>query len=100
MRLYPDSVDKQKTNGNLGPAACCPKQPRHSSNVQVIGEVIPETDVSLLGLTTTVLLYAEYLCEVTGPNTAATWNPDDAGSVLTENVISGVHVAETTASGP
>ena len=70
-----------------------------SSNVQVIGEVVPEMDVSSLGLTPTVLLSAEYLHEVTGPSTAVTQNPDDAGSVLTENVISGAHVAETTASG-
>ena len=30
---------------------------------------------------------------------AATQNPDDAGSVSMENVVSGVNVAETTASG-
>ena len=70
-----------------------------SSPVQVIGEVVPETDVSSLGLTSTVPLSAEYLCEVTGPSIAATWNPNDAGSVSTEKVISGVNVAETTASG-
>ena len=68
-----------------------------SSNMQVIGEVVPKMDVSSLGLTLMVPLSAEYLREVTGPSTAATWNPNDAGSVSTENVISGTHVAETTA---
>ena len=70
-----------------------------SSNVQVISEVVPKTDTSLLGLTPTVLLSVEYLREMTGPNMAATRNPGDAGSVSTENVISGVNGAETTASG-
>ena len=70
-----------------------------SSNVQVIGEVIPETDVSSLGLTPTVPLSAEYLHEVTGPSTPAMRNPDDAGLVSMENVFSGAHMAETTASG-
>ena len=70
-----------------------------SSNVQVIGEVVPEIDASSLGLTPTVPLSAEYLHEVTGPSTAAMRNPGDAGSGSTENVISGANVAETTASG-
>ena len=70
-----------------------------SSNVQVIGEVVPETDVSTLGLTPTVPLSEEYLCEMTVPSTAATQNPSDAGLALTGNVISGVNMAETTASG-
>ena len=70
-----------------------------SSNMQVIGEIVPETDVSSLGLTLTVPLSVEYLCEVTGPSTAAMWNPGDTGSVSTENVISGTNVAETTANG-
>ena len=70
-----------------------------SSNVQVIGEIVPETDVSSLGLTQTVPLSAEYLREVTGPSMVATRNPSDAGSVSTENVVSGVNVAETIASG-
>ena len=70
-----------------------------SSNVQVIGEVVLEINVSSLGLTSTVPLSVEYLCEVTGPSTVATQNPGDMGSVSTENVISGANVAETTASG-
>ena len=70
-----------------------------SSNVQVIGEVVPEMDVSTLGLTPTVPLSEEYLREMTVPSTAATQNPSDAGLALTGNVISGVNVAETTASG-
>ena len=70
-----------------------------SSNVQVIGEVVPEMEVSLLGLTSTVPLSEEYLHEMMGPSTAAMRNPDDVGSVSIGNVISGTHVAETTASG-
>ena len=70
-----------------------------SSNVQVIGEVIPEMDVSLLGLTPTVPLYEEYLCEMMGPSTTAMRNLGDAELASTGNMISGVNVAETTASG-
>ena len=70
-----------------------------SSNVQVIGKVVPEMDVSSLGLTPTVPLSEEYLHEMTAPSTAAMRNLDDAGSVSTGNVISGTHMAETTASG-
>ena len=70
-----------------------------SNNVQVIGKVVPEIDASLLGLTPIVSLSAEYLREVTGPSTAAMQNLGDAESGSIENVISGVNVAETTASG-
>ena len=70
-----------------------------SNNVQVIGEVVPEIDISSLGLTPMVPLSEEYLREMTVPSMAATWNPGDAGLALTGNVISGVNVAETTASG-
>ena len=70
-----------------------------SSNVQVIGEVVPKIETSLLGLTPTVPLSAEYLHEVTGPSTIVTRNPGDAGLASIRNVISGAHVAETTASG-
>ena len=70
-----------------------------SSNMQVIGEVVPEMDVSSLGLTPTVPLSVEYQREVTGPSMAATWNPDDVGSGSTENLISGAKVAETPANG-
>ena len=70
-----------------------------SINVQVIGKVVPEMDASSLGLTPMVPLSAEYLCEVTDPSTVAMRNPDDAGSVSTENMISVAKVAETTASG-
>ena len=70
-----------------------------SSPVQIIGETVPELDVSSLGLTPMVPLSAEYLHEVTSLSTVVTRNLGDAGSVSTENVISGVNVAETTASG-
>ena len=69
------------------------------SNVQVIGEVVLEMDASSLGLTPMVPLSVEYLHKVTGPSTVATRNPGDAGSVSTENVISGANMAETTAGG-
>ena len=59
-----------------------------STNVQVIGKVVPEMDVSSLGLTLTVPLSEEYLCEVTGPSMVATRNPGDAGLASTGNVIS------------
>ena len=67
--------------------------------MQVIGEVVPETDVSSLGLTPTVPLSEEYLREMTVPSTAATRNPSDVGLALTGNVINGINAAETTASG-
>ena len=56
-------------------------------------------DVSSLGLTPTVPLSEEYLREMIVPSTAAMRNPGDAGLALTGNMISGVNVAETTASG-
>ena len=81
---YPNDQEMEDTASNL---------------VQVIGEVVLETDVFSLGLTPTVPLSAEYLHEVTGPSTAVTRNPNDVGSVSTEKVISGVNVTETIASG-
>ena len=38
-RLYSVSNDKQYTNGNLGPAACCPKQPRQAVGSPETGDV-------------------------------------------------------------
>ena len=70
-----------------------------SSPVQVVGEVVPESDVPSLGLTPTDPLSAENLREVTGPRTAATRNPSDAGSESIGNVISVVNVAGPAASG-
>ena len=81
---YPNDLDMEDTASN---------------NVQVIGEGVPEMDVSPLGLAPTVPLSEEYLREMMGPSTAVTWNPGDAGLASTGNVISGTHVAETTASG-
>ena len=69
------------------------------SPMQIASETIPKLDVSSLGLTTKVPLSAEYFREVTGLSTAATRNLGDAGSVSTENLISGVNVAETTSNG-
>ena len=70
-----------------------------SSSVKVVGEVVPETDVSSLGLSPQVALTADSLRNVTGPSTAAAQNLGDAGSDLNERLFTDVHVAETTASG-
>ena len=70
-----------------------------SSSVRVIGAVVGERDVSSLGLSPQVALIADSLRNVTGPSTAVAQNPGDAGSDVTESLISGVNVAETTASG-
>ena len=82
--VYPDDQDMEDTA---------------SSPVHVVGETVPETDVPSLGLTPQDSLSAESLRDVTGPRTAATRNPGDAGSVSTENLARDAHVAETTASG-
>ena len=70
-----------------------------SSPVQLVGEVVPESDVPSLGLTPTDPLTAENLREVTGPRMTLERNPGDAESISTENVITGANVAEPTASG-
>ena len=70
-----------------------------SSSVSVVGEVVGETDVSSLGLSPQVALIADSLRNVTGPSTAVAQNPGDAGSDVTKSLISGVNVAEATASG-
>ena len=69
-----------------------------SSSVRVIGEVVAETNVSLLGLSLQVALIADSLRKVTGPSTAAARNLGDAGSDVNESLFSGANVAETTAS--
>ena len=70
-----------------------------SSSVKVVGEVVPETDVSSLGLSPQVALTADSLRNVTGPSTAAARNLGDAGSDLNERLFTDANVAETTASG-
>ena len=70
-----------------------------SSSVRVVGEVVPETDVSSLGLSPQVALSADSLRNVTGTGTAAAQNPGDADSGSMFDWVSGVNVAETTASG-
>ena len=50
-----------------------------SSSVRIIGEVVPETDMSSLGLSPQVALTADSLQNVTGPSTAVAWNPSDMG---------------------
>ena len=70
-----------------------------SSSMKVVGEVVPETDMSSLGLSPQVALTADSLRNVTGPSMAAARNPGDAGSDLNESLFSGANVAETTASG-
>ena len=70
-----------------------------SSLVQLVGEVVPESDVPSLGLTPTDPLATENLQEVTGPRMTVARNPGDAESVSMENVITGANMAEPTASG-
>ena len=70
-----------------------------SSPVQLVGEVVPESDVPSLGLTPTDPLTAENLREVTGLRMTVARNPGDAESVSTENIITGANVAEPIASG-
>ena len=70
-----------------------------SSSVRVVGEVVPETDVSSLGLSPQVALTADSLRNVTGTGTAVARNPCDADSGSMFDWVSGVNVAETTASG-
>ena len=55
--------------------------------VRVVGEVVPEADVSSLGLSPQDALTADMLRHVTGLSTAAAWNPGDAGSDLNESPI-------------
>ena len=69
-----------------------------SSSMKVVGEVVPETDVSSLGLSPQVALTADSLRNVTGPSTAAAQNLGDAGSDLNEGLFTDANVAETTAS--
>ena len=70
-----------------------------SSSVRVVGEVVPETDVSSLGLSPQDALTADALRHVTSLSTAAARNPGDAESDLNESLFRGANVAETTASG-
>ena len=70
-----------------------------SSPVQLVGEVVPESNVPSLGLTPTDPLTVENLREVTGPRMTVERNPGDAESVSTENVITGANVAEPPANG-
>ena len=65
-----------------------------SNSVRVVGEVVPETDVSSLGLSPQDALTADALRHVTSLSTAAARNPGDAGSDLNESLFSGANVAE------
>ena len=69
-----------------------------SSSMKVVDEVVPETDVSSLGLSPQVTLIADSLRNVTDPSTAAARNLGDAGSDLNESLFTEANVAETTAS--
>ena len=70
-----------------------------SSSVRVVGEVVPEMDVSSLGLSPQVALTADSLRNVTGLSTAAARNPGDVGSDLNGSLFTDANVAKTTASG-
>ena len=70
-----------------------------SSSVRVVGEVVPETNVSSLGLSPQVALTADSLRNVTGTGMAAARNQGDVDSGSMFDWVSGVNMAETTASG-
>ena len=70
-----------------------------SSSVRVVGEVVPETDVSSLGLSPQDALTVDALRHVTSLSTAAARNPGDVGSDLNESLFTNANMAETTASG-
>ena len=70
-----------------------------SSSIRVVGKVVAETDVSLLGLSPQVALTADLLRNVMGPSTAVARNPGDAGSDVNESLFTEANVAETTARG-
>ena len=82
--LYPNDQDMEDTA---------------SSPVQLVGEVVPESDVPSLGLTPTDPLTAANLREVTGPHMTVERNSGDTESISKENVITDANVAEPTASG-
>ena len=54
-RLYSVSNDKQYTNGNLGPAACCPKQPPSYLQLQVYIQAC--NDVTTCSLSYCIVFY-------------------------------------------
>ena len=70
-----------------------------SSLVRVVGEVVLEMDVSSLGLSPQVALTVDSLSNVMGTGTAMAQNPGDVDSDSMFDWVSGVNVAETTASG-
>ena len=70
-----------------------------SSPVQLVGEVVPKSDVPSLGLIPTDPLTMENLREVTGPCMTLVQNPSEMESVSTKTVITGANVAKPTASG-
>ena len=69
-----------------------------SSSVRVVGKVVLATDVSSLGLSPQVALTVDSLRNVMGTGMAAARNPGDADSGSMFDWVSGVNVAETTAS--
>ena len=70
-----------------------------SGSVKVVGEVVPETDVSSLGLSPQVALTTDSLRNLTGPSTAAARNLGNVGSDVNERLFTDANMAETTASG-
>ena len=70
-----------------------------SSSVKVVGEVVPETDVSSLRLSPQVTLTVDSLRNVTGPSMAGARSLGNAGSDLNESLFTEANMAETTARG-
>ena len=68
--------------------------------MKVVGKVVPETDVSLLGLSLQVALTTDSLRNVTGPEYGSgVESRRRMGSDLNESLFTEANVAETTASG-
>ena len=70
-----------------------------SSSVRLVGERVPESNVSSLGMSPQVALTADSQRNVTGPRTAAKRKSCDADSEYTARVSSGEHAYDPAASG-
>ena len=70
-----------------------------SSSVKLVGEIVPESDVSSLGLSPQESLTADSLRNVTGQRTAAMQNVSDADQEYTARGSSGEHAYDPAASG-
>ena len=70
-----------------------------SSSVKLVGEQVPESDVSSIGLSPQVTLTADSLRKVTGPRTAETRSVGDADTPSTARETGEGRVYNPVASG-